>query len=150
MIKKILAAVDFSDCADAALERARELARSTGAELVLVFANELPVVPVGDPSFTPAYLLEERVARGQERFAKLVKEVQSDVVARGFTEVAPAREVVARAIAKEKPDLVVVGCHGRRGLGRMFLGSFAEHLSRTCPVPVLTVHATSASQTTGA
>jgi nucleotide-binding universal stress UspA family protein len=141
MIKKILAAVDFSDCAGAALQSARELARSTGAELVLVFADEFPVVPVADPSFMPAYMFEEHVARGRERFAQLVEQARDGIVARGYTAVGPAREVVAEAIATEKPDLVVTGCHGRHALGRMFLGSFAEHLTRTSPVPVLTVHA---------
>jgi nucleotide-binding universal stress UspA family protein len=36
-------------------------------------------------------------------------------------------------------DLVVVGTHGRRGLDRYVLGSVAERLVRTSPVPVLTV-----------
>jgi nucleotide-binding universal stress UspA family protein len=45
------------------------------------------------------------------------------------------------AIERERPQLVVVGTHGRRGLGRVFLGSFTERLVRTSPVPVLTVHA---------
>ncbi|HEY6879022.1 MAG TPA: universal stress protein [Polyangiales bacterium] len=140
MIKKILAAVDFSYCAKEALGRARELARATGAELVLVHAHELPVVPVGEPSFLPAYVLEEGVARDKDRFEQLLKEVQGELVARGHHEVGPAHEVVSAAIAREHPDLVVVGTHGRRAFGRFFLGSFTERLVRTSPVPVLTVH----------
>jgi nucleotide-binding universal stress UspA family protein len=139
MIKKILVAVDLSECGSAALDRARALARTTGAELVLVYANELPVLPVGEPPFVPAYVLEERVQRSRERFTQLVVEVQRDVNARGYTDVGPAHEVVSAAIAKEHPDLVIAGTHGRRGLSRLLLGSFTERLVRTCPVPVLTV-----------
>lgn len=36
-------------------------------------------------------------------------------------------------------DLIVVGTHGRRGLSRVLLGSGAEQVNRTAPVPVLTV-----------
>jgi hypothetical protein len=35
--------------------------------------------------------------------------------------------------------LVVVGCHGRRGVGRLLLGSDSEQILRTSPVPVLLV-----------
>lgn len=141
MIKKILAAVDFSHCANAALTQARELARATGAELVLVHAHELPVAPVGEPAVLPAYVLEQGVARGKERFEQLLKEAQGELGARGHYEVGPAHEIVSAAIEREKPDLVVAGTHGRRALGRLFLGSFTERLVRTSPVPVLTVHA---------
>lgn len=36
-------------------------------------------------------------------------------------------------------DLVVVGTHGRSGIERYLLGSVAEKLVRTAPVPVMTV-----------
>ena len=40
-------------------------------------------------------------------------------------------------------DLVVMGTHGRTGTSRLLLGSVAERVVRTCPVPVLTLHAES-------
>ena len=47
--------------------------------------------------------------------------------------------------ASEWPaDLVVLGTHGRRGVGRMLLGSDAEQVLRTAPVPVLLVRAPNA------
>jgi nucleotide-binding universal stress UspA family protein len=36
-------------------------------------------------------------------------------------------------------DLIVVGTHGRRGLGKLLLGSVAEEVFRLAPCPVLTV-----------
>ena len=36
-------------------------------------------------------------------------------------------------------DVIVIGTHGRRGIGRMVLGSSAEHVLRLSPVPVLLV-----------
>jgi nucleotide-binding universal stress UspA family protein len=45
------------------------------------------------------------------------------------------------AIDELKPDLVVMGTHGRQGVGRAILGSVAEKLVRLSMVPILTVHA---------
>jgi len=48
-------------------------------------------------------------------------------------------ETVAQEATKWKADLLVVGTHGRRRLGRMFLGSGAEQIIRLAPMPVLVV-----------
>ena len=50
----------------------------------------------------------------------------------------PAEMLIA--VAQQRgADLIVLGSHGRRGLHRLFLGSVAEHVVRTAPVPVLVV-----------
>ena len=49
------------------------------------------------------------------------------------------------AIEETKPDLVVMGTHGRHGVERVMLGSVAEKLVRLSPVPVLTVRGSQAS-----
>jgi nucleotide-binding universal stress UspA family protein len=36
-------------------------------------------------------------------------------------------------------DLIVLGTHGRTGLGRVLMGSVAEHVMRSAPCPVLVV-----------
>ena len=38
-------------------------------------------------------------------------------------------------------DLVIVGTHGRTGLTHIMLGSVAERIVRTCPVPVMVMRA---------
>ena len=43
-------------------------------------------------------------------------------------------------------DIVVIGTHGRRGVGRLLLGSDAEQIVRLSPVPVLLVRAKEAAQ----
>lgn len=44
-----------------------------------------------------------------------------------------------RLIEEDAVDLVVIGTHGRRGLGRLLLGSVAERIFRCAPCPVITV-----------
>jgi nucleotide-binding universal stress UspA family protein len=48
-------------------------------------------------------------------------------------------DIIVREAKKWKADLIVLGTHGRRGFNRMVLGSDAETVLRTAPVPVLTV-----------
>jgi nucleotide-binding universal stress UspA family protein len=48
------------------------------------------------------------------------------------------------AIPRLGADLVVLGTHGRHGIARAILGSVAESLVRSSPVPVMTVHAATA------
>ena len=50
-------------------------------------------------------------------------------------------DLVAREATTWHADLIVVGTHGRRGIGRLVLGSAAEHILRIAPVPVLLVRA---------
>lgn len=50
-------------------------------------------------------------------------------------------ELVTAEAAKWPADLIVLGTHGRRGVGRVVMGSSAEHILRTAPVPVLLVRA---------
>jgi nucleotide-binding universal stress UspA family protein len=50
-----------------------------------------------------------------------------------------AAQVIVRH-AKEWPaDIIVMGTHGRRGIRRIVMGSDAEQVLRTSPVPVLLV-----------
>jgi nucleotide-binding universal stress UspA family protein len=48
-------------------------------------------------------------------------------------------DLVAAAAKSWSVELVVIGTHGRRGLGRLLLGSDAEQILRLSPVPVLLV-----------
>lgn len=48
-------------------------------------------------------------------------------------------QTVADEAASWGADLIVVGTHGRRGVGRVLMGSGAEQIVRLATVPVLTV-----------
>ena len=49
-----------------------------------------------------------------------------------------AEEIVHLA-QEEGYDLIVIGTHGRTGLGRLLMGSVAEKVLRRAPCPVLTI-----------
>ena len=48
-------------------------------------------------------------------------------------------QVIEEQVKTWGADLVVIGTHGRRGIGRLMLGSDAEQVVRTSAVPVLLV-----------
>ena len=64
--------------------------------------------------------------------------VPAEVCVRQTTQRSVA-EVVAEVAASAGCELIVVGTHGRRGLGRWMLGSRAEEIARCSLVPVLLV-----------
>jgi nucleotide-binding universal stress UspA family protein len=67
-----------------------------------------------------------------ERLAEGVP-VETDIA-----EGTPAQEIIG--YAREEPvDVIVMGTHGRSGVDRLLLGSVAERIVRSSPVPVLTV-----------
>ena len=50
-------------------------------------------------------------------------------------------DVIVEEAKKWRADLIIMGTHGRRGVTRMLLGSDAEGVLRSTPVPVLLVRA---------
>jgi nucleotide-binding universal stress UspA family protein len=50
-----------------------------------------------------------------------------------------ARDIIIHTAEEVAADLIVMGTHGRRGVGRALLGSVAESVLRTSPCPVLTI-----------
>jgi nucleotide-binding universal stress UspA family protein len=132
-IRTILHPTDFSPLARHAFEVACSLAQDYKARLVLLHVHE-PPVPMGElvPTESPdirEYLLRELHAL----------ETPPDVAADYRLEIGPVAEGILCAAAETKCDLIVIGTHGRGGLGRVLLGSVAESVLRKAPCMVLTV-----------
>jgi len=139
MYKRILVPVDGSDTSNRALVAALQMARDAGGRVRIVHAlDELAYVPGYDYG---GDLL--RIAR--EQAAKVVQDAEAVAKSAGVPcesklVEAPGRrlgDVVAEEAQSWDADLVVVGTHGRRGMGRVLLGSGAEQVIRSAPVPVL-------------
>lgn len=137
MYERILVPTDGSAGADAAFEHAVTLARAAGATL--------HVINVVDPSLVPPEIGSESVLETfRESGEELVQQLRTEAEAAGLTvetavvSGAPAERIRRYAVDHEA-DLVVMGTHGRTGIDYWLLGSVAERVVRTCPVPVLTV-----------
>jgi nucleotide-binding universal stress UspA family protein len=80
---------------------------------------------------------EELKAEVQSQLQALPVADHGIVVERRLEEGYPG-SAIPRVARETRADLIVMGTHGRTGLGRMFMGSVAEQVVRKAPCPVLT------------
>lgn len=145
MYQRILVPVDGSDCANRGLSEAMSLAHVTGARIRLVHVVDEPLVAIG--ADVAAGAAEDLVAVAREAARQVLADATdkvrlagiqvSDVLLDSFD--GRVCDLVTGAAKTWSADLVVMGTHGRRGVGRMLLGSDAEEVLRLSPVPVLLV-----------
>jgi nucleotide-binding universal stress UspA family protein len=140
-IKTILFATDFSDGSARACDLARTLATLAGARLhVLHVITELVDkqrrrLPA-DVVDTLVREVERHAVEDMHRFCDANfadLETTNDIV------IGVAHEEVINNARKVNADLIVMGTHGRTGLEKMLVGSTAEKVVRSSPIPVLTV-----------
>jgi nucleotide-binding universal stress UspA family protein len=140
--RKILIAVDESAFAARAADVGFELARSLGAEVALIHAVDPSVVAYAPEGGIPA---SELIALGQQDGRKLLaalgQRASLQPAPLQFVHTGkPATEIV-KAARDWPADLIVIGSHGREGVGRLLLGSVAEAVMRHAACPVLIVRA---------
>jgi nucleotide-binding universal stress UspA family protein len=142
MIRRILAAVDFSEATPRCLELAAELAAGTSAELVLLHVAEPEPDFVGYDAGPQS--VRDAVA-GQTRIEhRRLHDLEASLrgrVAR-TTSLMVQGPTAAKIVEESKrlgADLVVVGTHGRRGLRQLVLGSVSGEVVRMSACPVLVV-----------
>jgi nucleotide-binding universal stress UspA family protein len=140
-IRSILHPTDFSESSATAFEFACSLARDYKADLIvvhikqaLVALDQMGVVPVPEPPETWTKLEEQLRAMRPTDFDRKFECLLRDGE--------PVSEILD-LVSQKKFDLVVLGTHGRTGLGRLLMGSVAEQIVRRAPCPVLTVKAPS-------
>ncbi len=134
----IVVAIDFSEASLLAMETGFTLAQDSEAEVHLLHVLNPPVGmdPMG--TVTPSIPDLEEAAKSQ--LENLVPEntpegvIIHPVLLRG----SPPKTIATFA-RKKDADLIVVGTHGRTGLGRLFMGSTAEALLRQAPCHVMVV-----------
>ena len=137
MYDDILLPTDGSAGMEAVIDHAGQLAAEHGARV-----HALYVVDTASLSDLPVEGGFDGVSRQLntegERALDDVEDRLEAPVERTLTDGSPAREIVAYA-TEEGCDVVVMGTHGRTGVDRLILGSVAERVVRSSPVPVLTV-----------
>jgi len=143
--KRILAAVDGSPTSNKGLREALRLAKREGARLFVVnVVNDFPAFAAieGPAPFDLVPMLREggkRILARAEATARKAG-VKPAMLMREIVG-GRAADAIVREAKKQRADVIVLGTHGRRGVRRMVMGSDAEQVVRTSPVPVLLVRA---------
>jgi len=139
-IKNILFATDFSKISEAALPYVTALSLRYGS--MVHVAHVLPNVTFLRPGAPdPAVIgsiYEDAHNSAQEEMQNL------SLLLRGYSHQTYVRhgnvsDVVIELVCGQEIDLLILGTHGRTGLGKLLMGSVAEEIFRVAPCPVLTV-----------
>jgi nucleotide-binding universal stress UspA family protein len=142
-VRRILVPTDFSDGANRALTLAIKFAKLLRAAIDLLHVQGLPTyAPV--PSVAGAVLMPPSVsdvAQGvHDSLAVLAAGVrESGLECQTASVDGTPGEAIVDYATKIGADLIVMGTHGRSGLGRVLLGSVAEKVLRGASCPVLVV-----------
>lgn len=151
MYSRILVPIDGSETSNRGLAEAVRMAKLTGGRIKLLHvfdAQSLATYPMADFSLTPDWwgLLKEAgesiLSAGRTVVQAAGVPVETEL--RDGLALRVSEGVVAEA-RRWAADLVVLGTHGRRGVGRLLLGSDAEQIVRSSPVPVLLVRGAAAA-----
>jgi nucleotide-binding universal stress UspA family protein len=148
MYRRVLVPLDGSDTSARGAREATGLAKAHSARLRLLnVIDERFFVSIAAEGYMPdltqlmaSLRVEGRKALDEAAKAALRQGVKADtslVESRGGT----VSDVILDEARKWRADLIVMGTHGRRGINRMLLGSDAERVLRSAPVPVLLVRA---------
>ena len=142
MFQRILVPLDGSDFSKRALAEAVDLARLSGASLVLLQAVQvsypaLPETYVATPDIY-TQLLDQGRAEAQANLQTTAEELtaQGIKVETVILEGEPASAIIDY---EADVDLVVMSTHGRSGLARFVYGSVAEKVLRHGTKPILLI-----------
>ena len=136
--RSILIATDFSQPSEKALRHSLALARFYGSRfclahvvssLALTMAGPEAIAACEDAASREAALLEASLVR-----TGALTGIQYNFIVRRGELWPELREI----IRQESTDLLIVGTHGRHGVGKLFFGSVAEQIFRQADCPVLT------------
>jgi nucleotide-binding universal stress UspA family protein len=143
MFETIVVATDGSESVRRGVDVALDLAERFEAEV-----HSLYVVDEGDVASSPERLREEMRDALHERGEAAIGEIREST----SIDVVPAIEeghppsVIDEYARDVDADMVAMGTRGRHGENRFLIGSVAERVVRTCPVPVLTVRQLAADE----
>ena len=148
MYTRILIAIDGSELANKALRHAFALAKGTAARLIVMTATDPStlVAPGAEIMMvdTGAIIadLEKAKAEGAKTVLENAHELAKDAGLTIQTLHMPgqlAADAIISVAKEQGADLIVMGSHGRRGLGRLLLGSQAAEVLSRSTIPVLVV-----------
>lgn len=147
MYKKILVPTDGSAIAQKGLAEAIALGKLTGASLRLIHV-------VDELSFAlsagyGAGYMGDILSVLREAGAEVLSQAEAQVRASGLevdsvlndSFAGRVSDLVMAQVSHWGAELIVLGTHGRRGVGRIFMGSDAESIVRSATVPVLLLRA---------
>jgi universal stress protein A len=143
-IKRIVVPTDFSALSEEAIETALDFARELGATVDLVHVATEMTYPL-PPPMEVVTLPVDIASAVQEASSRLATQEESlrgrGVTCESTVLVGQADKEIVSHADKTHADLIIMGTHGRSGLGHVLIGSVAEKVVQHAHCPVLTLPA---------
>jgi nucleotide-binding universal stress UspA family protein len=136
--RSILIATDFSEASEKALRYSLALARSYESKFCLAHVVSSLGLTMAGPG---------AIAACEEAVSREAADLEDSLIQTGALTGIQHKFIVRQGelwpelrkiIRQESADLLVVGTHGRQGIGKLFFGSVAEQIFRQAECPVLT------------
>lgn len=145
-IKRILAAIDFSQYSPQVLRFAVDLARELKAQLVVVNVlnqrdvQAIEMVQREFPGQSVSQFVKAVTAERVNLFEKLLAEAgAASVGAKKLIKVGVPFKEILNAVGEAQADLLIMGAKGRGNVADALFGSTAEKVFRRCPIPLVSV-----------
>ncbi len=145
---RILCPVDFSPASSPALTQALELAAASEGTVEIAHVCNVPyyvrpdLLVWADSMSRPMAAVAEESAKASLDSLLAPLSAQDRAHVRTSIHFGSPAETISKLAEASKANLIVMGTHGRHGLGLRFLGSVAERVVREAPCPVLVVRPT--------
>ena len=138
-LENVLFATDFSSCSNAALPYAMSIARRYGSNVYAahVLPTKAEMVLMSPESWPPPLPPEEE--RRTQTSIELLEDRLQGLPHEVLTPRGNPADALVRITQERDVDLLVLGTHGRTGVGKLLLGSVSEDLLRRAHCPVLSV-----------
>lgn len=138
----VLVAIDFSEATDRVVRRALRVAAPFGAKVTLLHVVDyLPPIGFADDfSPSPAVLIDkdELIANGRRSLDEIAARLGLPADLPRVALIGSPKQEIVKAAAERGADLIVIGSHGVRGLGRL-LGATATGVLNDATCDVLAV-----------
>jgi universal stress protein A len=139
-IRTILHPTDFSPHSEAAFALACSLARDHGARVIVLHVQERSsLVYSGVMTAPPPPPPTAEEQKALEALLHQIRSSDSKVPVDHLLEEGDPATAILQVAQERGCDLIVMGTHGRTGLGRLLMGSVAEKVVREARCPVMTM-----------
>ena len=137
-IKKILVPVDFGSTAELTATAASDLAKRYGASVIVlhVLYDMAADAWLYGAHFDSTELYAQMRERARKELDGLVSRFFGGIEAKVEVLLGTPYEDILQYARDEDVDLIVLGSHGKRGLGRVLFGSTAMRVVKNAPCAV--------------
>ena len=142
MYKKILVPLDGSPLAETVLPHAEAIAKSEGAEIVILMVPPVPTAELFARNPAVANTLREDIEiEAKEYINKTVDALKKDDIhVTGIVQEGAVPETILAVADETHADMIAMSTHGRTGVSRWLMGSVADRVVHYAHIPVMLIH----------